>query len=157
MDYKSGSIILPLPTEDVLVKREQYWRVELPQSYKDFIKKLNGVKPVKATITYDSHSENIECFLCILDSTKDNINAARLDIDVVMSPRIERMGYEEDSIGVHVLPIAKMDYGNYLALDYKDGDSNPTVCVWDNEESGDFEPVTYFVANSFEEFLDMLK
>jgi hypothetical protein len=157
MDYNEGSIILPLPTEEVLKKREEYWRVELPDSYKKFIKDRNGVTPVQATVTYDSHNENIERFLCILDSTKDNATAARFEIDVVMASRIERLGYDENSIGVHVLLIAKMDYGNYLALNYKDTESNPTVCVWDNEESGDFDPVVYFVASSFEEFLNTLK
>ncbi|WP_420196686.1 hypothetical protein [Caldibacillus thermoamylovorans] len=30
------------------------------------------------------------------------------------------------------------------------------VCVWNHEESSDLNPVTYYISNSFEEFLNML-
>ena len=155
MEFVTDTIVMPLPTEEVLEKRERYWKIELPDSFKEFIKVFNGGIPIQAAVSYDEHYENIERFLCILDSSEENDTAAIFDIDVVMAPRIERLGYDEDSIGVHVLPIAKMDYGNYLALDFKNSVSDPTVCVWDNEESGDFDPVTYFISNSFEEFINI--
>ncbi|MCL1896331.1 MAG: SMI1/KNR4 family protein [Clostridiales bacterium] len=157
MEFISGSAVLPLPAEEALHKREQYWKIELPAPYKEFIKKMNGAKPANAAVPYDSRFESIERFLCILDpgagNAAENEDAAAYDIDVVMAPMIERLGCDEDSTGVYILPIAKMEYGNFLAFEYKDAGADPVVCVWDNEESGDFDPVIYFVAGSFEEFM----
>ena len=34
---------------------------------------------------------------------------------------------------------------------------NPQICVWDHEESGELDPVTYKVADSFTEFVSSLK
>ena len=44
--YKQNqSIIYPLPTDALLKEREVAWRVKLPDDYKEFIKKENGVIP----------------------------------------------------------------------------------------------------------------
>ena len=40
-------IIYPLPTDALLQEREVVWRVQLPDDYKDFIKKENGLIPSK--------------------------------------------------------------------------------------------------------------
>lgn len=59
-------------------------------------------------------------------------------------------------IGVEVLPIAELFAGDYVCLDYREDKENPFICVWSHEESGDFEPVTHKVANTFSEFVQML-
>ena len=156
-NFDAATIVSPLPTDELLIKQEQIWRVNLPETYKDFIKIFNGVEPKQATVKYNSNSEIIERFLCILNSAEDNQKAAMYDIDVVIAPRIIRLVYDGECKGIQVLPIAKMEHGNFLALNYKGTQSNPTVCVWDNEESDDFAPVVYFVANSFDEFFDTLE
>jgi len=55
-----------------------------------------------------------------------------------------------------VLPIAELLGGDYLCLDFREDNEAPDVCVWDHEESDDFEPVTYRVAGSFSELAEML-
>ncbi len=55
-----------------------------------------------------------------------------------------------------ILPIAELFAGDYICLDFKENKDNPSVCVWDHEESGELEPVTYKVADTFSEFVAML-
>ncbi|WP_410983068.1 SMI1/KNR4 family protein [Bacillus cereus] len=47
MGIKKDSVIFPLPSEDLISKKEEAWRVELPLDYKDFIKMNNGGLPEK--------------------------------------------------------------------------------------------------------------
>jgi len=47
MYQQNQSIIYPLPTDALLQEREVAWRVKLPDDYKEFIKKENGVIPSK--------------------------------------------------------------------------------------------------------------
>lgn len=155
MKYDEESIITPCPTDELLKLKEQKWKIILPKSYKEFIKKMNGISPIDAVISYNDHKEKISQFFCILEQVENS--DGWLDISVISSPIIERLVYDEDRIGVDVLPIAKLDYGNYLALDYHKNNNEPFVCVWDYEESGDFEPITYFVAENFEAFIDSLR
>lgn len=153
MNFDLNSIVLPCPTDEILKKKEGNWCLTLPSAYKEFIKKMNGVKPVDASVYYNFHTEGISRFLCILDSIEDN-EESWFDISVVFSPMIGRMVYSEDTYGIDVLPIAQLDYGNYLALDYKVKDQEPQVVVWDLDTSREFDPVTYFVYENFKNFLD---
>ena len=44
----------------------------------------------------------------------------------------------------------------YVCLDYRKSKEKPSICVWSHEESEDFAPVTYKVADTFSEFVEML-
>lgn len=46
--------------------------------------------------------------------------------------------------------------GDFVCLDFRRNKENPSVCVWSHEESGEFEPVLYKVADNFTEFLESL-
>ena len=65
----------------------------------------------------------------------------------------ERLTDNEDLIGVELLPIAQLFVGDYICLNFKDKNKEPSVCLWSHEESGELEPITYFVANNFTFFL----
>lgn len=78
------------------------------------------------------------------------------DISVVISQIEERLTDNLDLIGVEVLPIAELFAGDYVCLDYRTNKNAPSVCVWSHEKSGEFEPVTYKVADTFAEFIEML-
>ena len=97
----------------------------------------------------------IERFLCILKNASDNQNGW-YDISVVESQIGERLTSNEDLIGVEVLPIAALFAGDYLCLDFREKMQIPEVCVWSHEESEDFSPIIYKVADSFSAFLEML-
>lgn len=152
MEYINESIILPCPTDELLAKKEKDWGVLLPQSYKEFIKKMNGIKVTNAIIEYDSHKEGIFQFFCIMQ----NIENQWLEIDVISAPIIDRLVYNEECTGMEVIPIAKLDYGNYLVLDYKVPDNDPQIGVLDFEIAEELNPSIHFVFESFDDFINSI-
>ncbi|MBC1792944.1 SMI1/KNR4 family protein [Listeria booriae] len=156
MRIEKASNILPLPTEDVISNEEFMWRVKLPEKYKSFLIENNGGVPVEKLFIANNHSYAIDRFLCVLEDTENN-DLGEYDIDVTLTKIEERLTDNEDLIGVDLLPIAILFAGNYLCLDYRESKDIPKLCVWDHEESGELDPVVYFVANSFEEFINSLE
>ena len=155
IEIRNETIILPLPTEELVVEKEKKWRLCLPVEYKEFIMKYNGGSPAKNSFDYNNHSYAIVRFLCILKNVREN-NMGWYDISVVESQIGERLTENEDLIGIEVLPIAELFAGDYLCLDFRKDKVNPTICVWNHEESSEFEPRTYLVADDFKEFLSLL-
>ncbi|GAF65107.1 hypothetical protein BTS2_2005 [Bacillus sp. TS-2] len=155
MKVKAGSIIYPLPDDSLLSERESKWRINLPEKYKDFIKKYNGSSPIKDSFKYNNRVYAIDRYLCILRVTGETEDEY-YDIGVVRTQLEERIVFDEDLVGTELLPIAVLYAGDFVCLDYRNGDEEPTVCVWNHEESSDLNPVTYTISNSFEEFLKML-
>ena len=155
MNFKKDTIIKPLPTEELIGIREKQWRLILPSDYKDFVKNYNGVIPEEKSFLCNGRSYSITRFLCVLDNHRDT-SSGWYDISVVESQIGERLTDNEDLIGVEVLPIAELFAGDYVCLDFRNDKTNPLVCVWSHEESGEFSPVTYKVANSFSDFLEMI-
>lgn len=86
----------------------------------------------------------------------EDVKSGWYDISVVESQIGERLTDNEDLIGIEVLPIAELFVGDYVCLDFRKGIEYPSVCVWSHEESGEFDPITYRIADSFSEFIDML-
>lgn len=156
MTIQENSIIQPIPSEELIKEKEKRWRITLPEDYKDFILKYNGCIPNEKTFELEGRDYVVTRFLCILKDVKDNQNGW-YDISVVESQLGERLTENEDLIGIEVLPIAELFAGDYLCLDFKNVMDSPTVCVWNHEESGDFDPSTYKVADSFSKFVEMLK
>ncbi len=78
------------------------------------------------------------------------------DIAVVLSQIDTRLTDNPDLEGDELIPIASLFAGNYLCFDFTKDGENPSICIWDHEESDKFQPVTYKVADSFSEFIEML-
>lgn len=157
MNFKilDDTIVLPLPSESLLSEKERNWRLKLPAGYRRFIAQYNGCAVEKNHFDYHHQSDRLVRFLCIVKDVADH-DSGWSDISVVESQIGERLTANEDLVGIEVLPIAELSMGDYLCFDYRIDKAHPTVCVWSNEESGDFNPVTYFVAETFERFLDLL-
>ncbi|PAF36785.1 SMI1/KNR4 family protein [Terribacillus saccharophilus] len=155
MDFKDETIIHPLPDDSLLSEKESKWRIKLPNNYKDFIKKYNGGTPIKDSFKCNNHNYAIDRFLCILKVTGANDDEF-YDIGVVRTQLDERIIFDEDLVGTELLPIAALFAGDFVCLDYRDNPEQPTVKVWNHEESSELNPVTYFINVSFEAFLDML-
>lgn len=156
MNVEKGSIILPLPTEEIISNEENMWRVKLPAKYKSFLIENNGGVPVEKSFTANNHSYAIDRFLCVLEDAENN-DLGEYDIDVTLTRIEERLTDNEDLVGVDLLPIAILFAGDYLCLDYRESKNIPKLCVWNHEESGELDPVVYFVANNFEEFINSLE
>ena len=157
MEY-INTIIKPLPTEQQLLEEEQYWRVSLPGSVKEFFKDYNGLIPEKNIFDGSSPRDKervVERFLCILEDTR-NHPLGVYDIDVVLTQLDDRLLYQDDILGVELLPIATLFGGDFICLDYSQRRENPSVCIWYHESSYELHPSTSFVAETFEEFLGLL-
>ena len=147
--------ILPLPSEKIIAEKEIEWRLVLPIDYKNFLIKYNGGIPNENSFECNGHNYAITRFLCVLKNANESHNG-RYDISVVESLIGERLTDNEDLIGIEVLPIAELFAGDYVCLDYRNNQEKPSVCVWSHENSEEFSPVTYKVADSFSEFIAKL-
>ncbi len=156
MLIQKNTVIYPTPTDELIEKEERCWRLSLPEDYKAFIKTNNGGIPIKRSFNCNRHDYFVIRFLCILEHIENHPYGYN-DISVIETQIGTRLTANEDLIGVEVLPIAELFAGNYLCLDFREYKNIPSVCVWSHEESGDFEPVTYTVANSFSEFMQILE
>lgn len=156
MTIQDDTIIQPIPTDELLAEKERKWRLVLPVDYRNFVVKYNGGIPNEKTFECNKHHYAVTRFLCILKKFQDTPNGW-YDISVVNSQIGERLTDNEDLIGVEVLPIAELFAGNYICLDYRQSKEKPFVCIWDHEASEDFSPVTYPVADTFSEFIAMLR
>lgn len=155
--YKQNqSIIYPLPTDTLLQEREVAWRVKLPDDYKDFIKKENGVIPSKRYFHFENNEKVIDRFLAILAISGEKTEEY-YDIGVVSTLLEGRIVFDEDNVGMQLIPIAALYGGDFLCLNYLEDTENPSICIWYHEESYELEPVIELVAINFTEFLVMLQ
>ncbi|WP_026073628.1 SMI1/KNR4 family protein [Acetivibrio cellulolyticus] len=123
---------------------------------KDFLKKSNGAIPETNIFLHDGKEYLIERFLCLLEEPQsDDINGW-YDIEVVLSQIDTRLTDNEDLVGANVIPFAALFTGDFVCLDFSNG-NNSSVIVWFHEESDDFNPVTVKVANNLNDFFGMLK
>lgn len=155
MKLKMEKEIFPKVGEEMIQKEEQMWRIKLPMDYRQFLLDTNGGVPSKRNFNYKNHMYMIVSFLCILEDTENN-NFGVYDIDVVLSQIEDRLTDNEDLVGCELLPIAELYAGDYLCLDFNEKMDMPSICIWSHEESGELEPVTYKVANTFSDFIEML-
>ena len=156
MTQKEQSIIYPLPTDALLQEREVAWRVKLPGDYKEFIKKKNGVIPSKRYFHFGHNEKVIDRFLAILAISGEKAEEA-YDIGVVSTQLEGRIVFDEDSVGMQLIPIVALYGGDFLCLNYLEDAENPSICIWYHEESYELEPAIEFLANNFAEFLAMLQ
>ena len=156
MTQKEQAIISPMPTDALLHEREVAWRVKLPDDYKEFIKNENGLIPSKRYFHFRHNEKVIDRFLAILAISGEKSEEA-YDIGVVSTQLEGRIVFDEDSVGMQLIPIAALFGGDFLCLNYAEEAEHPSICIWYHEESYELEPAIEFVANNFTEFLAMLQ
>ena len=156
MTQKEQSIIYPLPTDALLQEREVAWRVKLPDDYKEFIKKENGVIPSKRYFHFENNEKVIDRFLAILAISEEKTEED-YDIGVVSTQLEGRIVFDEDNVGMQLIPIAALFGGDFVCLNYVEDSEKPSICIWYHEESYELEPAIEFLANNFTEFLAMLQ
>ena len=149
------AIISPMPTDALLQEREVAWKVRLPDDYKEFIKKENGLIPSKRYFHFGNNEKVIEHFLAILAISGEKVEEA-YDIGVVSTQLEGRIVFDEDYVGMQLIPIAALFGGDFVCLNYIEDPENPSICIWYHEESYELEPAIEFLANNFTEFLAML-
>ena len=156
MYQQNQSIIYPLLTDALLLEREVVWRVKLPDDYKEFIKKENGVIPSKRYFHFEHNEKVIDRFLAILAISGEKTEED-YDIGVVSTQLEGRIVFDEDNVGMQLIPIAALFGGDFVCLNYVEDSENPSICIWYHEESYELEPAIEFLANNFTEFLARLQ
>ena len=155
MPQQDQSVIYPLPTDALLQEREVAWKVRLPEDYKEFIKNENGLIPSKRYFHFGNNEKVIDRFLAILAISGEKAEEA-YDIGVVSTQLEGRIVFDEDYVGMQLIPIAVLFGGDFVCLNYIEDPENPSICIWYHEESYELEPAIEFLANNFTEFSAML-
>lgn len=157
MELKLRGRVLYRPNEEELQRKENMWKLKLPLDYRQFLKEYNGGVPEKSEFkgNHSNRTYMVETFLSII-KVEDYAEFGDCDIDVIHTQLDERLSANEDLVGYDMVPIAQIFAGDYVCLDYRESSGHPCVCVWSHEESGEFDPVTYKIADSFTQFIEML-
>ena len=142
------------PDAERMADVERKWRVKLPDEFRSLLMEYNGGIPEKREFQCGRQTRMIERFLCVKEKGTDE-DYAYYDINVVLTQVDERIIADPDRLGYEIIPIAALFAGDLLCLDFR-GTAEPSVCVWFHEESGEWEPVTEKVADTFSEFMAML-
>ncbi|WP_308123256.1 SMI1/KNR4 family protein [Priestia aryabhattai] len=129
----------------MLSEKEGKWRINLPETYKEFVKKYNGGAPIKNRFKCSNYMYMIDRFLCILNITGERDDEC-YDIGAVRTQLEERIVFDENLVGTELLPIAVLFAGDFVCLDYRNNVKEPTVCVRKHEESTDLNPVTSIIS-----------
>ena len=158
MKLKNETIAMPLPNQSLIEDFEDYYGpFVLPEDYKAFLKKYNGVVPETRVFNYHDYEYVVERFLCLLENYKDDYQNGPYEMRVIITQLDARLLEEEDEeqTGYKVIPIAVLFAGNFLCLDYRTGDT-PSIAIWFHEESDEYSPSLVKIADSFSEFIEML-
>lgn len=157
MELKLRGRVLYRPNEAEIQRKENMWRLKLPLDYRHFLKEYNGGVPEKSEFKgiHSNRTYMVETFLSII-KVEDYDEFGDYDIDVIHTQLDERLSANGDLVGYDMVPIAQIFAGDYVCLDYRESSDHPCVCVWSHEESGEFDPVTYKIADSFTQFIEML-
>ena len=142
------------PDAERMADVERKWRVKLPDEFRSLLMEYNGGIPEKREFQSGKQARMIERFLCIKEKGTYE-DYAWYDINVVITQVEERLASDPHQKGDELIPIAALFAGDLLCLDYR-ASAIPSVCVWFHEESGEWEPVTEKVADTFSEFMAML-
>lgn len=144
-------------TEAQLLRFQEVNGVPLPSSFAKILLETNGGVPAENTFTMsDGRVRLIERFLALIRHHSAAGDAGWYDIDVVISQLLDRLTDDEDSTVSWLVPFAALFAGDFLCFDYRTTPT-PKVVVWDHEASEELAPVVTKVANSFDEFIPMLR
>ncbi|WP_084649129.1 SMI1/KNR4 family protein [Paenibacillus sp. FSL R7-269] len=74
MRMNVNTVVLPLPSDELLDAVERSLRVSFPEVYRIFIKENNGVVPITNVFSFKQQEYLIEKFLCVLDDSESDHN-----------------------------------------------------------------------------------
>ncbi|MCG9761806.1 MULTISPECIES: SMI1/KNR4 family protein [Pseudoalteromonas] len=135
---------------------ENFCRIKLPYLFIEFFRNNNGVAFEGLTYAIDNKERLIERTLLITNDSKLSDDIMQYEIKVVLAQIEERLTDNEDLVGVELLPFAYVFGGDFLCLNFKDSNTEPSVVLWDHTGSDELSPVYALVSDSFEEFIEGL-
>lgn len=112
--------------------------------------------PSKRYFHFGNNEKVIDRFLAILAISGEKPEEV-YDIGVLSTQLEGRIVFDEDYVGMQLIPIAALFGGDFVCLNYVKDSENPSICIWYHEKSYELETAIELVANNFTEFLDMLQ
>lgn len=138
-------------SEATVAAYEQRWGIKFPDSYRDFLLKINGGIPEKKFFSYKESKDDgslIDVFFGIIEERRYSL-------------LLNHLVTYDNRVPLNMLPIADDPGGNLLLLSISGSDYGK-VYFWDHEmEADEGETPDYrnlkLIADSFEEFINGLK
>jgi hypothetical protein len=155
MEIDPASIV-PAPPPGHLETLEEYYEVQLPEDFKRFVLNHNGAVPRARRFEAAGVERLIERFLPVLSDVEDH-PLGWLELEVVASQLDSRLTDDRNGENITLIPIAALFAGDFLVLDYRASALEPTIGLWDHEQSEDFAPDVTTVAKTFSGLLAMLR
>lgn len=128
-----------------------------PTDYVDFLQEDNGGVPINRCFDTKDNTKVVDRFLPHMDDPNSDPDNGQYAVGVTWSQINVRLGEDPEEIGSQVVPIACLEFGDMVCLDFRKNPKAPEICVWYHDQSGEYKPVTEKIANSFTEFLGKLK
>lgn len=156
LEYDSNGFVGPF-NEGVARSWEEWlrqggWgqgRLQFDPSYLEHIRKYHGGKPKKQCFeTVKGTNKVVERFLHFAEFPPNN-PLSDSNVKVAWSQAIDRLGE-------FLIPFAELFSGDMLCFDYTHP-GKPRIVVWFHEMSDEDAPYTELVADSFDEFLLLLR
>lgn len=123
-------------------------RIVFDPSYVEHLRSFNGGKPkTNCFVPPGGYERLVERFYHFASLPKEHPGVVD-NAEVVWSQ-------VDDRLGSFLIPFAELFAGDMLCFDFSRG-GRPKVVIWLHEQSREDAPATEFVAENFDEFLDML-
>jgi hypothetical protein len=155
MKYTTNAISPPSRAE--IIQSQKDFRVTYPADYIDFLQENNGGVPVNRCFDTNNNTKVVHRFLPQMDDPNSDHAHGQYVVGVVWSQINGRLGEDPDEVGSQVVPIAALEFGDMVCLDFRKNPKAPEICVWYHDQSEEYRPVTEKIADSFTEFLGKLK
>ena len=143
-------------TDECIVSFETFFKIKFPKSYIDFIKNYNGGKPKDLLINVDGEEKLVDRILCMMDDPTKNLIYGHYDLAVVVGQIEDRLTDNEDLIGIELVPIISMFGGDFICLDFRNK-GEPSIVLWDHNESDELSPETILVDSSSNDFFNKIQ
>jgi hypothetical protein len=147
IEFESGSAA-PAFEDRYVAEVETEVGVKFPASFLALMRTSNGGKPRQGLFDFDDNEKIVERFLSFVEDYKVD-RLGMYDIEVVWSQI-------EDRLDEGVCPFASVFAGDFLCFDCRH-EGEPSVALWGHDVFGDGIPELVPVADTFEQFLDMLR
>lgn len=134
--------------EDAVLENEEMIGLDFPPDYLDFLREHNGGVPKKKYFKMEDNTKVLEFFLCMVADVEDD-EFGDSDVGVVWSEI-------EDRLNEWLVPFAAVFAGDFACFDYEKNAETPSVVLWNHDLSDTRKPVTFPIADNFQQFLSML-
>lgn len=138
--WNEGRVV---PENDITLL-EQYFKVELPQDFKEFIKINDGANPNLKALDFSGMVEKV--FSGLLPVREENDYS---------EPIIDIIEDLEENLPSFILPFGEDPFGNLYCFDYRNV-VTPIIVYWDHDLDLDEPKQFLLVANSFTELQEKL-